>query len=216
MSDTPYDPAKEGAGVNLSGLMSYGDYLQIDRILTAQKPLSQAHDELLFIIQHQTSELWMKLAIHEMRATCRRIADDDLQPAFKMLSRVARIFEQLNSAWDVLRSMTPSEYTSFREELGMSSGFQSYQYRMIEFLAGNKNEAQLRPHEHVPDSRRARPGAAVPQRLRRSAAAAGAPGIRAERGGDEKRPVHAPRSRRQRAGGLARGLSRADAILGAI
>jgi tryptophan 2,3-dioxygenase len=152
MSDTPYDPAEEGARMNLRGLMSYGDYLQIDRILTAQKPLSQAHDELLFIIQHQTSELWMKLAIHEMRATCRRIADDDLRPAFKMLSRVARIFEQLNSAWDVLRSMTPSEYTTFREELGMSSGFQSYQYRMIEFLAGNKNEAQLRPHEHKPDA----------------------------------------------------------------
>lgn len=152
MSEAPHDPAVDGARMNFRGIMSYGDYLQIDRILSAQAPLSKAHDEMLFIIQHQTSELWMKLAIHEMRATCREIAADNLQPAFKMLSRVSRVFEQLNSAWDVLRSMTPSEYTSFREDLGMSSGFQSHQYRMIEFLAGNKNEAQLRPHEHVPEA----------------------------------------------------------------
>jgi tryptophan 2,3-dioxygenase len=136
--------------MNLSGAMSYGDYLRLDLLLNAQRPLSTAHDELLFIIQHQTSELWMKLAIHELRATRLRIAADELQPAFKMLSRIARIFEQLNSAWDVLRSMTPSEYTSFRDDLGASSGFQSHQYRLIEFLAGNKNEAQLRPHAHVP------------------------------------------------------------------
>jgi tryptophan 2,3-dioxygenase len=110
--------------------------------------LSAAHDELLFIIQHQTSELWMKLAIHELNAACRRIAEDDLRPAFKMLARVSRILEQLNSAWDVLRTMTPSEYTLFREALGQSSGFQSYQYRMIEYLAGNKNAAMMRPHEH--------------------------------------------------------------------
>jgi tryptophan 2,3-dioxygenase len=103
---------------------------------------------LLFIIQHQTSELWMKLAIHELTAACKLIAHDELQPAFKMLTRVARIFEQLNSAWDVLRTMTPGEYTQFREALGPSSGFQSYQYRRIEFLAGNKNEAMMRPHEH--------------------------------------------------------------------
>lgn len=152
MSNAPDDPAQEGARMNFRHRMSYGDYLQIDRILNSQAPLSKAHDEMLFIIQHQTSELWMKLAIHEMRATCREIAVDNLQPAFKMLSRIARIFEQLNSAWDVLRSMTPSEYTSFREDLGMSSGFQSHQYRMIEFLSGNKNEAQLRPHEHVPET----------------------------------------------------------------
>lgn len=150
MTNAPRDPADDGAKTNFRDAMSYGDYLQLDRLLTAQKPLSSAHDELLFIIQHQTSELWMKLAIHEIRATRRRIADDDLQPAFKMLSRVARIFEQLNSAWDVLRSMTPSEYTSFRDDLGSSSGFQSHQYRLIEFLAGNKNASQLRPHEHAP------------------------------------------------------------------
>jgi len=118
--------------------MSYSDYLGLDKILNAQQPLSTAHDEMLFIVQHQTSELWMKLAIHELSATCRLIAADDLQPAFKTLSRVSRILEQLNSAWDVLRTMTPSEYTQFRESLGKSSGFQSQQYRLIEFMVGNK------------------------------------------------------------------------------
>ncbi|QWG24897.1 tryptophan 2,3-dioxygenase [Bradyrhizobium sediminis] len=128
--------------------MSYSDYLQLDRILQAQHPLSTAHDEMLFIVQHQTSELWMKLAIHELNATCRLIAADDLQPAFKTLSRVSRILEQLNSAWDVLRTMTPSEYTEFRGSLGQSSGFQSWQYRMIEFLVGNKNAAMIAVHQH--------------------------------------------------------------------
>lgn len=128
--------------------MSYSDYLHLEQVLTAQKPLSSAHDELLFIIQHQTSELWMKLAIHEIRSAIRAIRADQLEPSFKMLTRVARIFEQLNSAWDVLRTMTPSEYTEFRDALGQSSGFQSWQYRAIEFLAGNRNPAMLRPHEH--------------------------------------------------------------------
>jgi tryptophan 2,3-dioxygenase len=127
-------------------------------VLDAQEPLSEAHDELLFIIQHQTSELWMKLAIHEIRSAIRAIHEmtsaaralrqDELQPAFKMLTRVARIFEQLNSAWDVLRTMTPSEYNEMRPSLGQSSGFQSWQYRAIEYLAGNRNLAMLRPHEH--------------------------------------------------------------------
>jgi tryptophan 2,3-dioxygenase len=128
--------------------MSYSGYLGLDKILNAQQPLSTAHDEILFIIQHQTSELWMKLAIHELSVTCQLIAADNLQPAFKTLSRVSRILEQLNSAWDVLRTMTPSEYTQFREALGKSSGFQSYQYRLIEFLAGNKNAAMMRVHAH--------------------------------------------------------------------
>jgi tryptophan 2,3-dioxygenase len=128
--------------------MSYSDYLGLDKILNAQHPLSTAHDEILFIIQHQTSELWMKLAIHELSATCQLIEADNLQPAFKTLSRVSRILEQLNSAWDVLRTMTPSEYTQFRESLGKSSGFQSYQYRLIEFLAGNKNITTMRAHEN--------------------------------------------------------------------
>src|SRR3984885_4362840 len=126
--------------------MSYSDYLGLDKILNAQQPLSTAHDEILFIIQHQTSELWMKLAIHELSVTCQLIAADNLQPAFKTLSRVSRILEQLNSAWDVLRTMTPSEYTEFRGSLGQSSGFQSWQYRMIEFLVGNKNAAMIGLH----------------------------------------------------------------------
>src|SRR6202035_856455 len=141
MVESPADPPGSDVPVSLREGMSYSDYLQLDRILQAQQPLSSAHDEMLFIIQHQTSELWMKLAIHELSATCRVIAADDLQPAFKTLSRVSRILEQLNSAWDVLRTMTPSEYTEFRALLGQSSGFQSWQYREIEFLVGNKSVA---------------------------------------------------------------------------
>lgn len=147
----PYDPAEDGAEMAFDGRMSYGDYLGLDAILSAQKPLSTAHDEMLFIIQHQTSELWMRLALHELGAARDEIAEDRLQPAFKMLTRVARIFEQLNGAWDVLRTMTPSEYTTFRETLGQSSGFQSYQYRMIEFAVGNRNAAMIRPHSHRAD-----------------------------------------------------------------
>ena len=151
MTAAPDDPSSEGAQMNFREKMSYGDYLDLDRLLNAQVPRSTAHDELLFIIQHQTSELWMKLAIHEIKAATQAIHDDDLQPAFKMLTRVARIFEQLNNAWDVLRTMTPSEYTEFRSMLGESSGFQSFQYRAIEFLAGNRNLAMLRPHAHRPE-----------------------------------------------------------------
>jgi tryptophan 2,3-dioxygenase len=151
MTDKPYDPSREGAQMSFDGRMSYSDYLHLERVLNAQEPLSDAHDELLFIIQHQTSELWMKLAIHEIRSAIKAIHRDQLQPAFKMLSRVARIFEQLNNAWDVLRTMTPSEYTEFRDQLGQSSGFQSYQYRAIEFLAGNRNLAMLGPHAHRSD-----------------------------------------------------------------
>nr|WP_314093253.1 tryptophan 2,3-dioxygenase [uncultured Shinella sp.] len=147
----PYDPSKEGAQMSFEGRMSYSDYLMLEKVLTAQEPLSTAHDEMLFIIQHQTSELWMKLALHEISSAIRAVREDRLEPAFKMLTRVARIFEQLNSAWDVLRTMTPSEYTEFRESLGQSSGFQSWQYRAIEYLAGNRNLAMLRPHAHRPD-----------------------------------------------------------------
>lgn len=151
MTGKPDDPARDGAQMSFDGRMSYSDYLHLERVLDAQKPLSDAHDELLFIIQHQTSELWMKLAIHEIRSAIKAIHIDKLQPAFKMLSRIARIFEQLTGAWDVLRTMTPSEYTKFRDQLGQSSGFQSYQYRAIEFLAGNRNVAMLAPHLHRAD-----------------------------------------------------------------
>ncbi len=150
MSD-PYDPAREGAQMAFDGRMSYGDYLAIDSILTAQHPRTGAHDEMLFIIQHQTSELWMRLALHEIDAARAAIATDALRPAFKLLSRVARIFEQLNNAWDVLRTMTPADYTRFRDGLGQSSGFQSWQYRLIEYAVGNRNPAMLRPHAHRPD-----------------------------------------------------------------
>ena len=148
----PYDPKEEGAQMSFDGRMSYGDYLGLHAILGAQKPLSDAHDEMLFIIQHQTSELWMRLAIHELTAARTALQGPDLRPAFKMLSRVARIFEQLNNAWDVLRTMTPSDYTTFREALGQSSGFQSHQYRQIEFILGNRNIAMMRPHAHQPNA----------------------------------------------------------------
>jgi tryptophan 2,3-dioxygenase len=147
----PDATAHDGAQMSFRGRMSYGDYLSLDTILDAQHPLSRAHDELLFIVQHQTSELWLKLTLHEMEAACTAIATDRLDVAFKMLTRVARIFEQLNGAWDVLRTMTPSEYSEFRDALGQSSGFQSYQYRAVEFVAGNRNAAMLTPHAHRPD-----------------------------------------------------------------
>ena len=150
MTNLP-DPARDGAQMSFDGRMSYGDYLAIDQILTAQHPLSEAHDELLFIIQHQTSELWMRLALHELDAARRMVAADRAREAFKMLARIARIFEQLNNAWDVLRTMTPADYTTFRESLGQSSGFQSWQYRLIEYAVGNRNLAMLKPHAHRPD-----------------------------------------------------------------
>ncbi len=151
MTNTPYDPATEGAEMSFDGRMSYGDYLSLDLILAAQRPRTDTHDEMLFIIQHQTSELWMRLAIHEIAAARTALSEGQLRPAFKMLARVARIFEQLNNAWDVLRTMTPSDYTAFRNALGQSSGFQSHQYRQIEFMLGNRNAAMLRPHAHRPE-----------------------------------------------------------------
>jgi tryptophan 2,3-dioxygenase len=146
-----YDPARDGAQMSFDGRMSYGDYLQIDRILDSQRLMTGAHDEMLFIIQHQTSELWMRLALHELDAARRAVASDRAPEAFKMLARICRIFEQLNNAWDVLRTMTPSDYTTFREGLGQSSGFQSWQYRLVEYAVGNRNLAMLKPHAHRAD-----------------------------------------------------------------
>jgi tryptophan 2,3-dioxygenase len=143
--------ADEKAQLDFSRHMSYGDYLQLDAILGAQKPLSPAHDELLFIVQHQTSELWMKLMLHELRAAIANIAADELGDAFKKLARVSRIMEQLVHAWDVLATMTPPEYSAIRPYLASSSGFQSAQYRCIEFALGNKNAAMLKPHAHRRD-----------------------------------------------------------------
>ena len=130
--------------------MGYGEYLGLDRVLTAQEPLTGHHDEPLFIIQHQTTELWLKLILHELRAAQDALAADDLAPAEKMMARVARIFTQLIGAWDVLATLTPSEYVEFRGRLGKSSGFQSHQYRAVEFALGNKNPTLMRPHEHHP------------------------------------------------------------------
>ncbi|MES0864262.1 tryptophan 2,3-dioxygenase family protein [Ruegeria sp. SCPT10] len=154
MSKTPYDPGSEGAKMGFRDAMSYGDYLKLENLLAQQAPLSDAHDEMLFVIQHQTSELWMKLALHELSAAREALNAGNMPRMFKMLARVSRIFEQLNSAWDVLRTMTPADYTKFREALGSSSGFQSYQYRMIEYVLGNRNPNMLKPHEHLPDVHR--------------------------------------------------------------
>jgi tryptophan 2,3-dioxygenase len=142
---------EEGAQLDFSRDMSYGDYLHLDAVLNAQHPLSPEHNEMLFIVQHQTSELWMKLMLHELRAAVAAIAADQLPPAFKMLARVSRIMEQLVHAWDVLATMTPPEYSAIRPYLAQSSGFQSWQYRCIEFMLGNKNASMLKPHEHRPD-----------------------------------------------------------------
>jgi tryptophan 2,3-dioxygenase len=154
-ANTPSSPEHivhdEKAQLDFSRSMSYGDYLQLDAILSAQHPRSPDHNEMLFIVQHQTSELWMKLMLHELRAAVAQVAADDLSTAFKMLARVSKIMEQLVHAWDVLATMTPPEYSAIRPHLSSSSGFQSYQYRCIEFALGNKNAAMLKPHEHRPD-----------------------------------------------------------------
>jgi tryptophan 2,3-dioxygenase len=140
-----------GARMDFSRSMSYGDYLGLDRILSAQHPLSPDHNEMLFIVQHQTSELWIKLMLHELQAVRRQLRAGELPPAFKMLARVARIMDQLVHAWDVLATMTPPEYSAIRPYLGASSGFQSYQYRELEFILGNKNAQLLAVHEPAPD-----------------------------------------------------------------
>jgi len=143
--------ADEGAKLDFSGEMSYADYLHLDEVLNAQHPRSPEHNEMLFIVQHQTTELWMKLLLHELSAAVRAVAADELASAFKMLARVSRIMEQLVHAWDVLATMTPPEYSAIRPYLASSSGFQSWQYRSIEFMLGNKNAAMLKPHAHRPD-----------------------------------------------------------------
>src|ERR1700690_4673290 len=124
---------------DLRDSLSYGQYLNLDKLLDAQHPLSYQHDEMLFIIIHQVSELWMKLCLHELNATVACVRRDDLGPTFKMLARVSTIQQQLLQSWDVLATLTPYDYSAFRNTLGRSSGFQSPQYRMLEFLIGNKN-----------------------------------------------------------------------------
>jgi tryptophan 2,3-dioxygenase len=146
-----------GIITDLRDRLSYGGYLQLARLLSAQLPLSGGdgvpprHDEMLFIIQHQVAELWMKLMIHELKATIRHVQGDDLEPSFKILSRVKLIQKQLFEQWAVLETLTPSEYETFRPALGTSSGFQSAQYRAIEFLLGNKQPRVLDVFAHDPE-----------------------------------------------------------------
>lgn len=131
--------------------VTYSSYLDLDRILAAQHPASDAHDEMLFIIVHQASELWLKLCLHELEAARDCIAADNLRPAFKMLARVARAQTQLIQSWDVLSTMTPHDYSAIRPHLGRSSGFQSPQYRMMEFLLGGRNRDMVSLHKSLPD-----------------------------------------------------------------
>ena len=146
---TPIDiVAREGAKLDYTNDMTYGDYLHLDSLLSSQQPLSNLHDEMLFIVQHQTSELWMKLMLHELQAAMTALVEGNSALAFKMMARVSRIMAQLVSAWDVLATMTPPEYSALRPHLANSSGFQSAQYRCIEFTLGNKNAAMLKPHAH--------------------------------------------------------------------
>jgi tryptophan 2,3-dioxygenase len=133
------DLSDEQVHWDLSESLSYSQYLNLDKLLAAQRPLSYQHDEMLFIVIHQVSELWMKLCLHELDATVDCVRRDDLGPTFKMLARVSTIQQQLLQSWDVLATITPSDYSAFRNTLGKSSGFQSHQYRMLEFLIGNKN-----------------------------------------------------------------------------
>ncbi|HZO22488.1 MAG TPA: tryptophan 2,3-dioxygenase family protein [Steroidobacteraceae bacterium] len=142
------DLSDEAVHWELGSSLSYGQYLQLDKILEAQKPLTYEHDEMMFIIVHQTSELWMRLMLQELRGALECIRRDDLDPSFKMLSRISRVQAQLISTWDVLSTMTPSEYSAFRNALGRSSGFQSVQYRTLEFLLGNKHAQLIEVHKH--------------------------------------------------------------------
>ena len=135
----------------MSKTITYRSYLGLPELLACQRPLTEAHDELLFISIHQASEIWLKLALHELRAARRQIVSDDLAPAFKMMARVSRIQAQMIQSWEVLATMTPADYTVMRGRLGTSSGFQSDQYREIEFMLGNKNAAMADLHLDEPD-----------------------------------------------------------------
>ena len=135
----------------MSADVTYASYLDLGRILAAQHPASDAHDELLFIIVHQASELWLKLCLHELTAARDCIEADDLRPAFKMLARVARAQQQLIQSWDVLSTMTPHDYSAIRPHLGASSGFQSAQYRMMEFMLGGRDGKHVRLHKSNAD-----------------------------------------------------------------
>jgi tryptophan 2,3-dioxygenase len=136
---------------DLGSSLSYGQYLQLDRLLSAQKPLSFEHDEMMFIVVHQVSELWMRLMLHELEGVIACVRKDDLDPSFKMLGRCAVVQQQLVQVWEVLSTMTPADYSTFRNILGRSSGFQSVQYRLLEYVLGHKNPDMLRVHERDPE-----------------------------------------------------------------
>ncbi len=142
------------AHTDFKNAFSYGDYLALDELLGAQRPLTDAHDEPLFIAIHQVQELWMKLLIHELSSAMRCLEGGVIDPAMKMLARVSRAQEQMTNAWEVLKTMTPADYLVFRSAFGQASGFQSHQYRLIEFLFGNRQSFMMRPHEHRPDHHR--------------------------------------------------------------
>ena len=148
-------PLEEGITTDLGERLSYGGYLQLDTLLSAQRPLSNPvhHDELLFIVQHQVAELWMKLVIHELRAAIAHLQADELSPTQKILARVKQVQRQLFEQWGVLETLTPNEYLEFRHVLGPASGFQSLQYRLIEFLLGNKNADMVAVFAHDPEAR---------------------------------------------------------------
>jgi tryptophan 2,3-dioxygenase len=156
-NDLPFDNSGhvdlsgENVHWDLKDSMSYGDYLRLPDLLACQNPLTDRHDELLFVVIHQASELWMKLCLHEIGAALRQIRDDDLGPAFKMMARVARVQVNLIQSWEILSTLTPFDYSSFRSALGRSSGFQSYQYRMLEFRMGNKHPDMARVFESKPE-----------------------------------------------------------------
>jgi tryptophan 2,3-dioxygenase len=145
------DLSDEGVHWDLGSSQSYGDYLQLAQLLSAQKPISDAHDETMFILVHHVSELWIKLFLHELEFVRRCVVRDDLDPSFKALQRIAKVQTQLFNVWEVLATMTPSDYTAFRNLLGRSSGFQSAQYRLLEFGLGNKNPDMIRVHQRDPE-----------------------------------------------------------------
>lgn len=150
--DTPDEQERSASGAftDFGRTMSYGDYLQLDTLLAAQRPLSDKSDELLFIVIHQSTELWMKLVLHELELSLAAVREDRLQPALKNLARVGRIQAQMIQSWDVLSTLTPAEYSGFRDALGRSSGFQSFQNRRIEFMLGNKQAEMVEPFRHEP------------------------------------------------------------------
>src|SRR5881394_4219945 len=153
MAGDPTSKDDRGIITELGAEASYGGYLALDVLLSAQRPRSSHHDEMLFIVQHQTSELWMKLMIHELSAAIEHVKAERLEPCFKILARVKQIQRQLFEQWSVLETLTPSEYLEFRDVLGPASGLQSFQFRAIEFLLGNKNAQRLELYRHDPDTK---------------------------------------------------------------